>query len=77
MQKFFAPIIALVCLASCNTTTPTPTGTIKRPHNCKRVVRTLGEPMVYAMYIDTAYKPLDTIRVSYTHDETRTAVVVR
>lgn len=77
MKKFFAPIIALVCLASCISTPPTPVGTIKRPHNCKRVVRVLYEPMVYAMYIDTAYKPLDTIRVAYTHDETRTAVVVR
>lgn len=77
MKNFLAFALAIVCLASCTNTTPTPIGTSKRPHNAKRIIRPLSEGVVYAMYIDTAYKPGDTIRVEYTHDETRVAIVIR
>ena len=80
MKKFFASALILVSLASCESTrTHEPIPTAKRAFNTKRVVRPIGEPIqvVYAMYIDTAYKVGDTIRVEYTHDEIRNAVVVR
>jgi coenzyme F420-reducing hydrogenase delta subunit len=77
MKKFFVPALALLTLASCDYTRPTLLGTNKRPHNCKRIIRPLCEGVVYASYIDTAYKAGDTIRVAYTHDETRAAVVIR
>ncbi len=77
MKKFFAPALVLVCLASCDYSRPTLLGTSKRTHNCKRIIRPLNEVVVYASYIDTAYKPGDTIRVEYTHDETRAAIVIR
>jgi hypothetical protein len=78
MKKFIAPFFALVSLASCiDSTTRTPLHTAKRLNNCKRVVRPIGEAVVYAIHIDTAYRVGDTIRVEYTHDESRLAVVVR
>ena len=77
MKKLFAFAFALVSLASCDYTRPTLMGTIKRPFNTKRIIRPMNEGVVYASYIDTAYKAGDTIRVQYTHDETRVAIVIR
>lgn len=69
-------LVTLSALASC-VGSPKPVGTIKRSHNTKRVVRPLSEGVVYAMYIDTSYRVGDTIRIEYTHEENRAAVVIR
>jgi hypothetical protein len=76
MFKAIVFVLALASLASCEQS-HTPLATIKRPHNCKRIVRPLGGGVVYALHIDTAYHVGDTIPVLYTHDETNTAVVIR
>lgn len=77
MKKLVIALACLASLASCVEQTHAPLPTSKRSHTCKRVIRPLGEAVVYAMHIDTAYRIGDTIRVEYTHDETRSAVVVR